>query len=60
MRTGTPKAELVLSDEEFAQLQSFARSRLLPASLSQRACIVLASAEGEPNNAIAQRLKLTN
>jgi putative transposase len=29
MRTSTPKAELVLSDEERLQLQSFARSRSL-------------------------------
>jgi putative transposase len=30
MRTGRPKAELVLSDEERTQLESFARSRSLP------------------------------
>lgn len=59
MRTGRPKAELVLSDEERSRLQSFTRSRSLPAALSNRACLVLASAEGEPNNVIAQRLDLT-
>jgi putative transposase len=59
MRTGRPKAELVLSDEERSQLQSFARSRSLPAALSNRARIVLSSADGELNNAIAERLKLT-
>lgn len=59
MRTGRPKAELVLSDEERSQLQSFTRSRSLPAALSNRARLVLASAEGEPNNVIAQRLDLT-
>ena len=59
MRTGRPKAELVLSDSERAQLLSFARSRSLPAALSNRARIILSSADGEPNNAIAQRLKLT-
>ena len=58
MRTGRPKAQRVLSEEERAQLKSFARSRSLPAALSQRARIVLSSAEGEANNAIAQRLKL--
>ena len=47
MRTGRPKAELVLSDEERSQLLSFARSRSLPASLSNRARIVLSSADGE-------------
>jgi putative transposase len=59
MRTGRPKAELLLSDEERSQLQSFARSRSLPAALSQRARLILSSADGELNNAIAQRLKLT-
>jgi putative transposase len=37
MRTGRPKVELVLTDEERSQLQSFARSRSLPAALSARA-----------------------
>jgi|GEM_PF-1459844 len=59
MRTGIPKVDLLLSDEERSQLQSFARSRSLPAALSNRARIVLSSAEGEPNNAIAERLMLT-
>jgi putative transposase len=35
------------------------RSRSLPATLSTRARIALASAAGEPNNAIAERLKMT-
>ena len=59
MKTGRPKAELVLSDAERSQLQSFARSRSLPAALSNRARIVLSSVEGELNSAIAARLKLT-
>ena len=59
MRTGRPKVELLLSDEERSQLQAFVRSRSLPAALSNRARIVLSSADGEPNNAIAERLKLT-
>ncbi len=59
MRTGKPKVELQLTDEERSQLQSFARSRSLPAALSNRARIVFISADGEPNNAIAERLKLT-
>jgi putative transposase len=59
MKTGRPKAELLLSDEERSQLQSFARSRSLPAVLSNRAHIVLCSADGELNSAIAERLKLT-
>lgn len=55
-----PKAELVVSDDERAQLTSFARSRSLPGSLSTRACIVLASAAGEANSAIAGRRQLTD
>jgi putative transposase len=58
MTRGRPKTELVLSDEERAQLESFARSRSLPASLSMRARIVLASADGEANSSIAERLTL--
>ena len=59
MRTGRPKVELLLTDEERSQLQSFARSRSLPAALGTRARIILSSADGELNNAIAERLKLT-
>jgi hypothetical protein len=59
MRTGRPKAELLLSDGERSQLQSFARSRSLPAALSNRARIVLSIADGELNSAIAERMKLT-
>ena len=32
MKTGRPKSELVLSDDERSQLQSFARSRSLSAA----------------------------
>ena len=60
MTMGRPKTELVLTDDERSQLQSFARSRSLPSALSDRARIVLSSADGEANNSIAQRLKLTN
>jgi putative transposase len=59
MRTGRPKVELLLSDEERSQLQSFARSRSLAAALSNRARIALSSADGELNSAGAERLKLT-
>src|SRR5678815_4867774 len=59
MRTGRPKADLVLWSEERQQLQSFARSRSLPAALSNRARIILSSAEGELNSSIAARLELT-
>jgi putative transposase len=56
MRTGRPKAELLLTDEERSQLHSFARTRSLPAALSTRARIILSGAEGGPNNSIAERL----
>jgi len=59
MNRGRPKADLVLTNDERAQLVSFARSRSLPASLSTRARIILSSAEGEANSSIALRLKLT-
>ncbi|MDZ4357717.1 MAG: hypothetical protein U1B84_15060, partial [Variovorax sp.] len=49
---------MVITDDERAQLTSFARSRSLPASLSARARIVLSSAEGEANSSIAERLEL--
>ncbi len=59
MNRGRPKAELVMTDDERAQLTSFARSRSLPASLGARARIILSSAEGEANSSIAERMKLT-
>ena len=59
MRHGRPKAPLELSSAEIAELQSFARSRSIPGALRERARIVLASAEGESNKAIAARLKLS-
>lgn len=58
MPMGRPKAELVLTEEERAQLQSLARSRAMPAALCQRAKIILACADGEANAAVAQRLRL--
>ncbi|RWA52156.1 hypothetical protein AU476_19060 [Cupriavidus sp. UYMSc13B] len=41
-------------------MQAFARSRSLPAALSNRARIILSSADGEFNNAIAERLQMGN
>lgn len=59
MPMGRPKAELMLSRDEQAQLTSMARSRSIPAALVARARIVLAAAVGEPNSVIAERLQLT-
>lgn len=58
MALGRPKAELKLSAEERAALDSLAhRSRSAPA-LARRARIVLACAEGDDNATVAQRLRL--
>jgi putative transposase len=59
MRTGRPKEPLSISDEERAHLKSFASSRSLPHGLVRRARIVLMSAEGMCNTAIADKLGLT-
>jgi transposase len=60
MARGRPKAELHLSTEARAQLQGIASSRSLPHGLVRRVQIVLASADGEPNSAIARGMGLTN
>jgi putative transposase len=59
MPMGRPKVELMLSEAEQAQLLSMARSRSIPAALVTRARIVLASAAGEPNSQIAERMQVT-
>jgi putative transposase len=60
MARGRPKAQLVLSEAEQAQLSSIARSRSMPAAQTERAQIVLACASGESNHAVAQRLRVTD
>lgn len=58
MRTGRPKAELVLTPEEKAALESCAhRSRTSP-QLARRARIVLMCASGLDNTAAAKKLHL--
>jgi transposase len=58
MRTGRPKAPLVLSEEERRVLDSFAhRSRTAP-QLARRARIVLECASGADNRTVALKLKL--
>jgi putative transposase len=56
MAIGRPKAELVLSAEEQAQLSSLAASRALPHALVARARLALWAAAAESNSAIAKRL----
>jgi putative transposase len=56
MTIGRPKAGLVLSADEHAQLSALAASRSLPHAMVARAKLVLWAAQGESNSAIAQRL----
>ncbi len=59
MRTGRPKAPLILSMEERRALESLAhRARSVPA-LARRARIVLACATGQDNKTVARRLRAT-
>jgi len=57
MKRGRPHSEEIkLGEAERSELQSLARSRALPAALVRRARVVLMSAEGHSNSAIAQAL----
>ncbi len=55
-RTGRPKAELKLSDEERATLQRWARRAKSAQALALRSRIVLACADGLENKAVAAQL----
>src|SRR5437868_805817 len=52
---GRPNTALVISESEKSQLQSLVRSRSMPHSLVRRAKIVLLSADGESNRAVAKQ-----
>jgi transposase/transcriptional regulator with XRE-family HTH domain len=52
-RTGRPKAELILTDEERDQLSRWTRRRKSSQALALRSRIVLACAEGMTNKAVA-------
>jgi transposase len=59
MRTGRPKAELMLTAAERNELVSMAhRARSAPA-LARRARVVLACAGGQDNQAVARQLRMT-
>src|SRR5262245_24411256 len=59
MRTGRPKAALIVSAEERRALESMAhRSRTTP-HLARRARILLACAEGAHNATVGRRLRLS-
>ena len=59
MRTGRPKARLVVSPPERRTLERWARRPKTAQALAQRARIVLACAEGQLNTAIAAKLNVT-
>ncbi|HEY7553790.1 MAG TPA: IS630 family transposase [Candidatus Binatia bacterium] len=56
MRTGRPKAELILSTEERETLQRWARRPKTAQALAQRARIVLGCAAGKDNAGVAAEL----
>ena len=59
MRTGRPKAALILTDEERRPLESLAHRARTAAGPARRARIVLACATGQDNKAVARRLRLS-
>jgi transposase len=58
MRTGRPKAALVLTDEEQRGLEALAQRRRSAAALAQRARMVLACAAGQDNKTVARRVRV--
>jgi len=58
MAMGRPKAALVLTPEQREQLEGMTSSRSLPAGLVSRVRIILMSAAGKTNRAIAAQLGL--
>lgn len=58
MRTGRPKAELVLTDEEQRELKALSKRRRSASALAQRARMILACASGEDNKTVARRVRV--
>jgi transposase len=58
MRTGRPKAELVLSGEERAVLERYARRGTVTQQLAMRARIVLRCASGLDNKTVAREVRV--
>ena len=56
MRTGRPKAALVLSAEQRDELERWVRRRSTAQALALRARIILSCAEGGSNKDVANRL----
>ena len=59
MPRGRPLAPLTLTDEQQDQLNGIAQSATLPYALVVRARMILASAEGLTNSAVARRCGVT-
>lgn len=59
MRTGRPKAELVVTSEERESLQRWTRRPKTAQALALRAQIVLACAAGQTNLDVAKHLRIT-
>ncbi len=55
-RTGRPKAELVLTDDEREQLQRWTRRHTSAQALALRSRLILACAEGTSSREVAERL----
>jgi len=59
MRTGRPKPELALTDQERSTLEGFTRRRKTAAAVALRASIVLECARGTANKIAAAKLRIT-
>ena len=59
MRTGRPKKPLLLRPEEQERLQSLAHRARSQPMLARRARVILASAEGLSNQAVARKLRVS-
>ena len=58
-RTGRPKAELILFDDERAALEGWVRRSSTPQAWALRCRIILACAEGASNKEVAARFGST-
>lgn len=58
MRTGRPKATLIVTDDERQHLDSLAHRSRSASFVARRARIILACAEGLTNTAVAKRLRV--
>lgn len=59
MRTGRPKAQVILSEDEREQLERWSRRPKTAQALAQRARIILLCAADESNGSVARQLRIT-